>query len=161
MDPSKYYAISRDNISDWWAHVLLLWSWPRHTYNHSYVWAHAFIMISANTMLSHFGWCNIVGCFWTIGRDPLARCYWAFVHIDLSMLSVDFDWIMSGKLILYFVPLGGWCHFVMVGRGEEGVCIYYVQHSSIPVVVILHVWTIFPTFYMFCTVLYSPGCILS
>jgi hypothetical protein len=66
-----------------------------------------------------------------------------------------------GKLILYFVPLGSWCRFVVVGGGEEGVCIYYALHSCIPVVVVLPIWTIFPTFHMFCTVLYSPECILS
>jgi hypothetical protein len=67
----------------------------------------------------------------------------------------------TGKLILYCVPLGSWFRFVVVGGGEEGVCIYYAQHSCIPMVVVLHIWTIFLTFHMFCTVLYSPGCIPS
>jgi len=82
-----------DNISDWRANALLLWSRPGHIYNHSYVWAHALITISANTMLSHFSdaissvvfaqsaeirWLDVIGHLYTSG---------------LAMLSVGFDWI--------------------------------------------------------------------
>ena len=72
-----------------------------------------------------------------------------------------------GKLILYFVLLRSWCCFVVAGEGRGGQAdgqagrrgfIYSVQHSCIPVV---HIWTLSPTFYVFCTVLYSPGCIPS
>jgi len=49
--------------------------------------------ISADAMLSHFGWCDIIDNFCTIGRDPLARCYRAFVHIGSCDVIGDFDWM--------------------------------------------------------------------
>jgi hypothetical protein len=47
-----------------------------------------------------------------------------------------------GKPVLYFVLLGSWSRFVVA-------VIYSMQHSCIPVVVVLCIWILFPTLHMF------------
>jgi len=96
MDLFKYYAISRDNISDWCAHALLSVISAETHLQSLLCLGPCIIMISANTMLSHFslmrcfphfGWCDIIDNFCTIAEirwpDVIGHLYTS----GLAMLS--------------------------------------------------------------------------